>query len=304
MPKKINVINSHRLISVIIVNFNGADCIIDTIKSILTSDCSVEILIVDNASEDNSVKKLQQHFSTDKRILPLFNIENKGFSVACNQAVLQASGHYLLFLNPDCLIKKETLSQMLEHMGKLNNIGLIGCLIRNRDGTEQAGCRRNTPTPWRSVVRMLHLSKLFKLENVNKHQDALPEQPIDVDAISGAFMLTNTANYKAVGGFDEGYFLHCEDLDLCMRYRLQGFRVVFVPDVEIIHYKGGSSHDRRIRVEYYKHQGMLRYYNKFFKKRYPFFLSWSIYLSVWFRFALLSGYFYVKSRFSIRRVKP
>jgi GT2 family glycosyltransferase len=112
---------------------------------------------------------------------------------------------------------------------------------------------------------------------------------MDVDAISGACMLVRHDAIVAVGGFDEGYFMHCEDLDWCMRFRLAGWRVVFVPDAVVMHEKGVSSRGRPVFVEWHKHKGMARYFRKFLARRYPVLLTPAVMLAIWGRFAVVAA---------------
>ena len=192
-------------------------------------------------------------------------------------------------LNPDCVIRPDTIERMIAVMESDPYAAMAGCLIRNPDNSEQAGCRRFIPTPWRSLVRVLKLSTLFpgypKFSSFNLTGHPLPSGPVSVEAISGAFMLLRRSAVEEVGLMDEGYFLHCEDLDWCMRFMRAGYKILFVPDVEIVHAKGASSADRPIRVEWHKHKGMIRFYRKFFWDHYPKALMSLVIPAVWARFA-------------------
>ena len=117
----------------------------------------------------------------------------------------------------------------------------------------------------------------------------MPDAPVEVEAISGACMLVRRAAIADVGPMDEGYFLHCEDLDWCMRFLQRDWKILFVPDVTAIHRKGVSSHDRVLRVELYKHQGMVRFYKKFFLALYPRWVSLPLLAGVWLRFVLIAA---------------
>jgi hypothetical protein len=112
---------------------------------------------------------------------------------------------------------------------------------------------------------------------------------VAVDAISGAFMLVRRRALATVGPLDEGYFLHCEDLDWCERFRRAGYVVLFVPDVTVVHHKGTSSRGRPMRVLWHMHRGMVRYYGKFLRDSYPRPLSWLVVAGVWLRFAALAA---------------
>ena len=111
-----------------------------------------------------------------------------------------------------------------------------------------------------------------------------------MEAISGALMLVSREAVNDVGLWDEEYFLHCEDLDWCERFRLKGWKILFVPDAPVIHYKGTCSRSRPIFVEWHKHKGMLRFYRKFFRDKYPAVVMWLVGLGVWLRFGAMATY--------------
>ncbi|MDQ6976006.1 MAG: glycosyltransferase family 2 protein [Mariprofundaceae bacterium] len=277
--------------SILIVNFNGGELLTACVRSVLSSTVPVEVFLSDNGSSDGSIYFLKKSIQ-DERLHIVLNGKNLGFAKANNRVIPMTSGEYLLVLNPDCLIQANTIALLLEQMQLHPKAGMAGCLIRNLDGTEQAGCRRRVPTPWRTLVRILCLDKLFpnhpKFESVAMHQKPLPKKPVYKEAISGAFMLVRRAAMKDVGTMDEAYFLHCEDLDWCMRFRQKGWHILFVPHVEIIHAKGVCSTGRPIRVEWHKHMGMVRFYKKFFRHQYPLPLMWCVVAMVWLRFVIIA----------------
>ncbi len=280
------------LVSVVVVNFNGGELLRRCVYSVLHSSVLVEVIVVDNGSGDGSVYRLRSVIRDD-RLHIIENFANLGFAKASNIGIEEARGEFILLLNPDCIIEMDTLARMVEAMQACSGVGMAGCLIRNRDGSEQAGCRRMVPTPARSLVRMLHLDRIFpflKEKGVLLHMTPLPDAPVDVEAISGAFMLVRRVAMEEVGLLDAGYFLHCEDLDWCMRFRAHGWRILFVPDVEILHEKGGCSSARPVRVEWHKHRGMVRFYHKFFRHQYPEWMLWLVTLGVWLRFGMLSSW--------------
>ena len=119
----------------------------------------------------------------------------------------------------------------------------------------------------------------------------LPKSPIDVEAISGAFMLVRRSALDRIGPLDPQYFLHCEDLDWCMRFTQAGYRILFVPNVIITHVKGSCSVNRPIFVEWHKHKGMLRFYRKYFLDKYPRPLMFLVTLGVFLRFSLVTTYY-------------
>jgi GT2 family glycosyltransferase len=282
------------LVSVVIVNFNGGELVKQAVSIVLRSDLLLEVFVSDNGSTDESLTALQAVAKSDLRLHIIDNRKNLGFSRANNIAIKKATGDFLLLLNPDCLMRPDTLRCMLGVMSEHPDIGMAGCLIRNADGSEQAGCRRAIPTPWRTLVRVLHLNKLFpshrRFRTFLLNFDPIPATPIEVEAISGAFMLVRRKALEQVGLLDEGYFLHCDDLDWCMRFRQADWKILYVPDAEAVHYKGTCSKDRPIRVLFHMHRGMVRFYRKFFKHQYPLPLMGIVMMAVWLRFCLMAGW--------------
>jgi len=278
-------------VSVVIVNFNAGELLTECVRSVLSSNMPVEVFVSDNGSTDESIRFLEDNIH-DERLHIICNGKNLGFAKANNRVLADTKGGHLLFLNPDCLIQGDTLERLIAEMDSRHDVGMAGCLICNPDGSEQAGCRRRVPTPWRTLVRLFYLDKLFpnhpKFQNIALSLTPLPDKPIEIEAISGAFMLVRRTAMEDVGLLDEGYFLHCEDLDWCMRFRQKGWKILFVPDVEITHAKGTCSHARPVRVEWHRHKGMVRFYRKFFRHQYPLPLMWCVICAVWLRFIVIA----------------
>lgn len=279
------------MITAIIVNYNSGALLTACVASLFASSCPLKIVVSDNASSDDSLDRLQLFFGDDPRLVVLRNGENLGFSGGCNRGLPHAAGDYVLFINPDCVIPPDGIERMRAIMSGHPEAGMAGCLIRNVDGSEQAGCRRFVPTPWRSFVRVLRLDRLYPgaplFQTFNMAGTPLPPHPTPVEAISGAFMFVRRSALLRVGPLDEHYFLHCEDLDWCMRFRQAAYSILFVPEVEITHLKGGSLAPA-IFVEWHKHKGMTRFYQRFFRHQYPWALMVLVIAAVWLRLALLT----------------
>lgn len=283
-----------RRCDIVIVNFNAGNLLADCVRSVL-ADGACHVFVVDNDSRDDSLAHLSASIYDD-RVTLIQNARNLGFAAACNMGALASKANTLLFLNPDCVLEEGSLRRMLDVLYDDPSIGMVGGLLCNPDGSEQPGGRRVFPTPRRAFMRAFGLSHLGKwfpslFSDFLLHKEKLPLAPTPVEAISGACMLVKREALNDVGLWDEGYFLHCEDLDWCMRFRLKNWRVVFVPDARVMHEWGACSRSRPFFVEWHKHHGMLRFYNKFFRKQYPGPLWWLVVLGVWFRFGLVSSYF-------------
>jgi len=292
-------------VSVIIVNYNAGSVLSECVQRVLASDTAVAVWVVDNASHDDSLAQLRQAVPADPRLQIYPQTRNLGFARASNLALPAAQGEYLLFLNPDCYVETDTVSRMRSIMDAHPGAGLGGVLVCNPDGSEQVGCRRRVPSPGRALVRVLHLDRWwpsrFGSHNFVLGDAPLPTEPTVVEGISGAFMWVRRSALATVGPLDEGYFLHCEDLDWFMRFRQAGWDILFVPEVKVTHFKGLCSEGEPLRVSWHKHRGMLRYYRKFFRQRYPLPLSWLVTGAVWARFALLALISVVKRAFRFNR---
>jgi GT2 family glycosyltransferase len=284
-------------ISAIIVNYNAGGFLHRCVDSLLNCPLAVEIIVVDNASSDGSLNAV--------RGLPnvqiINNSTNLGFAAACNIGDRAASAPFLLFLNPDCFFEPGMLVRLLEAMPdkEKERVGMVGGLLVNSDGTEQPGGRRAVPTPWRSFVRAFGLARFADrwprlFFDFHLHKQPLPNHPIEVEAISGACMMIRRTAMQEVGEWDEGYFLHCEDLDLCMRFRQKGLKILFVPSARISHALGVCGRSRPVFVEWHKHKGMIRFYWKFFRHQYPGVLMGLVAIGVWLRFGLVAGYYTIR----------
>ncbi len=298
--------------SVVTVSFNSGPSLASCVRSVLASRLPVEIVVVDNGSTDDGLARLRASLSPrETRVQILENGRNLGFARANNRALPLADGEYLLFLNPDCVIRPDTIERMRAVMEAHPEAGMAGCLLLNPDGTEQAGCRREAPTPGKAFVRAFGLARWARrlglgdgtVRDFVRAGDPLPPGPVAVDAISGAFMLVRRQALEAVGPLDEAYFLHVEDLDWCERFRRARYSILFVPEVAVVHDKGGSSRGRPVRVLWHMHRGMVRYYRKFFRHEYPLGLMWLVFAGVWLRFLALAGRALLRQGFGGVRVR-
>ncbi len=288
------------LVSVLVVNYNSGEWLTRCAQAVLANTVSLELLVGDNASSDTSLARLSAFCGHDPRLRVMENGANLGFAKAVNRLLDTARGRYLLLLNPDCLLAPDTLARIVEIFSTAlahghPHAGMAGALIRNPDGSEQRGCRRLLPTPRSAFFRSLPfgatLARWFGVSATAANFDLtgtpLPTAPAAVPAISGAFMLVPREAVKAVGGMDEGYFLHCEDLDWCARFIRAGYEILFVPEVEIIHRQGACSEGRRLRVEWHKHRGMTRYFRKFHNGE-TLLLRCCVHLGIWLRFCAVA----------------
>ncbi len=276
-------------VSIVIVNHNAGALLTRCVHAALEQ--AQEVIVVDNASEDLSITQLIHSFPDQNRLKIIATGRNSGFAAGCNTGLSAATQRYILFLNPDCLLQENSLQRMVRVLESDAATGMVGGYLVNPDGTEQGGGRRAIPTPWRAFVRafgLYHLEKYWPrlFFDFHLHKQPLPQAPIEVEAISGALMLVRRQAIDDAGPWDEHYFLHCEDLDWCMRFQQKNWKIVFVPDAPVVHFQGTCSRSRPFFVAWHKHKGMLRFYRKFFRQEYPSVLMGLIILSVWLRFSV------------------
>ena len=231
------------LLSIIIVNYNVKDFLNQALDSLqkATSDLEVEVFVVDNASRDGSVNMVKSSFPNVRLIE---NKKNIGFAGANNQAISQAIGKYLLFMNPDTIVQEDTLQTMIQFFSEHEDAGMVGCKIINPDGSLQLACRRSIPTPWIAFTKLVGLAALFpKSKLFGKYNLTYidPDKISTVDAVSGSFMMVRREVLNQVGSFDDQFFMYGEDLDICYRIKQAGWKIYYVPYTEIIHFKGEST---------------------------------------------------------------
>lgn len=277
-------------VSVVIVNFNAGPGLVESTRAAIAD--AYEVIVVDNASSDGSLELLESVFGGNPKMRIVRSHTNEGFAKACNRGVAIASGEFVFFLNPDCELEKGAVACLLEAIQADADVGMVGGLLLHPDGSEQAGGRRAIPTPWRSFVRAFGLARFSKrwpklFFDFHLHKEPLPNSPIEVEAISGACMLVKREAMQEIGLLDEKYFMHCEDMDWCMRFRRGEWKILFVPGARMLHHKGICSRARPIFVEWHKHCGMVRFYRKFFRHQYPGVVMWLVILGVWLRFGLV-----------------
>jgi hypothetical protein len=274
------------LTSVVIVAADSGAGLIDCLAAALASDATVEVIVVDNASADAAVDTAAARFAGDSRLNIVRNASNLGFGSGCNRAAAVAAGDALLFLNPDCVISADIIGRLRSNI--VGGIGLLGVAIVDAHGTPEPASRRRDPTLRRSLMTMTGLSRLERRSRVFAGVAVSPPPAPGVervDAVSGALMFVPRTVFDQVGGFDEGYFLHAEDLDLCRRIRDVGYQVACVNSIVVVHGKGGSSRHRPLFVARHKHRGMWRWFVKFDPAARNSFLRAVVWTGLWLHFA-------------------
>ncbi len=256
------------LTSIIVVAADSGPLLVDCIVSALASTALVEVILVDNASSDGQSERAATLHQGDARLSVIRNRQNLGFGPAVNAGARHAQGDVLLVLNPDCQLQAPTVARMRALLCADATIGLLGVNVRAPDGQPARGNRRRDPLSRRAVLEMSGLARLERrfppFAGVEVRTPAARAGDLeDVEAVSGACMMLPRETFDQVGGFDEAYFLHVEDLDLCRRVRDAKKRVVIAGAIDVVHAQGSSSRRRPLFVMLHKHRGMWRYFNKF-----------------------------------------
>lgn len=255
--------NSPPDVSIIIVSWNTRDLLVGCLKSIEGSagGKTYEIFVVDNASNDGSSQAVEDNFPEVRLIK---NLENAGFARANNQAAQSAIGRYLFFLNPDTIAMPGAIQSLIEYADENPDIGILGPRISNPDHSLQRSVWREYPGIRNALVDALYLWKVpwlpFAHSNEYTSQDLA--EPCDVGHLLGASLLIRQETWDQTGPFDENYYMFLEETDFCHRAQSSGWRVVYYPFSEIIHY--GRQSVIQQPMESYPH--LYRSYCRFYRK--------------------------------------
>ena len=252
------------ILSIIVVNYNTAHFINQTIRSILRStfDIDYEIIVVDNNSTDNSVELIKDQFPKIKLIR---NARNYGFSKAVNIAVDQSNSDYILLLNPDTIVRQNTINKLYKSLIVDSDVAVVGARILDYDGKFQLSSRRAFPDFLTSLFHITGLSylfpssKLFGRYNYTYISDRLTH---NVDSVSGACMIFSRAHFNELEGFDEDYFLFFEETDFCIETKKIGKKVLYNADAEIVHYRGESMKSAPFNVNNVFFESLVTFYRK------------------------------------------
>lgn len=271
-------------LSIIIVSYNTKEFLEKCVASILEHKQSlqIEVIIVDNASVDNSVQMIKKEY---KDVILIENKKNLGFSKANNLGVKKAKGKYILFLNPDTVVQPVTLSAMYEFMEKQTNAGVATCRVDLLNGELDDACHRGFPTPWNAFCHFFGFSRIFPRSRIFAGYSMGWEdlsKTHEIDACAGAFMIVRKLAGEEIDWWDEDYFWYGEDIDFCYKLKQKNWKIYFVPTTSVLHYKGVSggikstsknittaSKETKMRATRARFEAMRIFYNKHYQKKYP-----------------------------------
>lgn len=255
-------------VSIITINYNSSEYTINLVKSILakvSSEIEYEIIITDNASENDDYKNLIEKVPRDERIKIEKNNINTGFAGGNMNGFNNSSGKYLLFINNDCECLNDIIQPSIYFMKNNKSVGLITGKVCGTDG-KYTGTHKLFPCLSKSLFGT-GISRMLQKNKFVSPKDSVHEA-IKVQVVTGAFMFFDRDIFKSIGGFDISFFLDCEEEDISKRVWNAGKDVYMIPEPRVIHEHGGSkdsSHD--IANEYYIS------YKKLIYKHYGFFYS-------------------------------
>ncbi|RDC66520.1 glycosyltransferase family 2 protein [Adhaeribacter pallidiroseus] len=271
-------------LSVIIVSYNVSyyleQALLSVRKAVTKLQAPVEVFVVDNHSADNSVAMVQQRFPEVKLIV---NQQNLGFAKANNQAIRQATGEYVLLLNPDTVVEEDTFLKCCAFMDQHPEAGGLGVKMLDGNGRYLPESKRGLPTPWVGFYKLMGFTRLFPnsekfaryyLGHLDKNQTQ------EVDVLAGAFMLLRRAVLTKIGLLDEAFFMYGEDIDLSYRIQQANFKNFYFPHTRIIHYKGKSTRHASLHYVYVFYNAMAIFYRKHFSGRLAAFYSFFVQLAI------------------------
>ena len=278
-------------VSIIIVSFNTSELIVRCLASLgeaKTVNDRWEIIVVDNGSTDGSIKKISNFQIPNCNVKVIQNKQNLGFAKANNIGIKKSQGRYILLLNSDTEVSKGVIQSMLAFMDRHTEAGAATCKLVLPDGRMDPACHRGFPTPWAALTyfmgfeRLLPGSGIFAQYHMGYKDISTAHE---VDAISGAFFMVRKAVIDEVGLLDEDFFMYGEDLDWTYRIKQKGWKILFNPEVSVLHRKKQSGREHtdpvvRHQTERHFYEAMKLFYKKHYAKRYGWLVTQLILLGI------------------------
>ena len=272
-------------LDVVIVAYRSRELLRGCLRSLREHPPSIpmKVTVVDNASGDGTTEMVASEFPDVDLVASPANL---GFAAATNLGVGRWGAAYLLALNPDTAVTKGALDTLLATLEAHPEIGVVGPRLLRPDGTLDHAAKRSFPTP---LSALGHFTGVGRREGATGRLAAYRAPEVEsgpVDAVNGAFMLMRRAEFERVGGFDEGYWMYMEDLDLSYTLRRAGLGTWYEPAATVMHVKGGTTGgERSARLNWHFHRGMCRFY----RKHYAAERSWIVNVAVYAGIAVKAG---------------
>ncbi|AFX99328.1 glycosyl transferase 2 family protein [Candidatus Endolissoclinum faulkneri L2] len=275
--------------TVVIVSYHTGIILVQSVKSALQQDGVCSVILVDNGNSLNTQCSIDALAAQNRTLIVIRGQGNVGFARGCNIGVIHAYTGYVLLLNPDCILHPNVVTRVFSAFDANPAAAMATVLIKNPDGTEQSECHRNLMTPWSCVIDLFNLQWLtfnyINLKHFNVKKNQTLREVSTVQCISGAFMMISTNIYNKLGGMDEDYFLHVEDIDLCMRITKYGRDILYVPDAFVTHVKS-TSQVSPFTIEWHKSISAIKYFRKHFQNKYNYFALLLIGVAIFIRLAV------------------
>lgn len=257
-------------VSALVVSYNTGEVLFDCLAALHGDPAISEIVLVNNGNPVEVLERVEDAYGANGRIKIVGNGDNRGFAAGVNLGASQASGDWFLIVNPDAVLQPGSVEALQAALAGVADPAIAGGRIFGADGKEQRGGRRRRLTMRSAAATFLGMGWLGAIHpgfvNINRNDEPAPSGPVPMDAVSGALMFISRGSFERLGGFDEGYFLHVEDLDICRRAEADGGSVIYTPLASALHV-GGSSDAPAIEVERHKGAGLNRYFRKFAETR-------------------------------------
>lgn len=269
-------------VGVVVVTFQSARTIRRCLDLLLASEPVVRVVVIDNASDDGTLELLREFSQRDPRVTLVRNSDNRGFAAACNQGASALATPWVAFVNPDCYVESAALERLVRHGLQRPGAGLLGVDMVDDEGRPDPAARRRDPSLRELFDRRGRRDDLY----LGRDPNAVLQE---VEAVSGALMMMPVGLFLQLGGFDEGYRLHVEDLDLCRRTREAGYEVLVANDITVLHVGGESSRAHPVWVERQKHLSLWRYFRKFEAAQTPAWMVPLLWAGLWGHFLVAAA---------------
>jgi len=269
-------------ISVVLLSYNTREITCSCLRSLFKHSptiANIEVIVVDNASQDDSVEAIEREFPEVELIR---NATNRGFSAACNQGIRISTGEIVLLLNSDTLLVDQSVDIALDYLLRHPEVGIVGGAMIGEDGKPQPTCLNfpNYSNILFSKNSILSFLKPFR-KGFEKYRK-IPVSITDVDAVAGGFLFVRRCLFRDIGLLDEQFFFYVEDIDLARRAREAGWRVVYLPGASVLHGGGKSTSLIPVKAYWWHHKSLCRYFQKHHSDRWV--------LNLLFRFGLSAHY--------------
>lgn len=272
-------------LSIVILNYNVRELLLNCLDSVFKSkgkEDRWQIIVVDNASSDDSVEALRKKYQ-DHEVELIVNKENLGFAAGNNEGAKRVKAPVVLFLNPDTIVLDKAIQKSLKFLLSNPDIGVLTCKVNLPNGKMDYSCHRGFPTPWNSLSYFSGLAKLFPKSSIFSGYTASYmdiTKTHEMDCGSGTFLMVRKIAGDQINWWDEDYFWNGEDIEFCFSLKEKGWKIYFYPEAQILHFKGSSSGlwstskikvERQVKLKTASHaaSAMRIFYKKHYYKKYP-----------------------------------